>query len=94
MDPKVSNAYYNLSNLDSSLEGVLGSSNGFATQLLTELAKQIVSMAVNVNGIIQQLGTSVQLSILLIFAVPNVLFALALWIMLSSDLAGIRLPES
>lgn len=82
MDPKVSNAYYNLSNLDSSLEGVLGSSNGFATQLLTELAKQIVSMAVNVNGIIQQLGTSVQLSILLIFAVPNVLFALALWIML------------
>ena len=82
MDPKVSNAYYNLSNLDSSLAGVLGSSNGFATQLLTELAKQIVSMAVNVNGIIQQLGTSVQLSILLIFAVPNVLFALALWIML------------
>ena len=82
MDPKVSNAYYNLSNLDSSLEGVLGSSNGFATQLITELAKQIVSMAVNVNGIIQQLGTSVQLSILLIFAVPNALFALALWIML------------
>lgn len=38
-------------------------------------------MVVNVNGIISQLGGSVRLSILLIFAVPNVLFALALWIM-------------
>lgn len=82
VDSSVSNANYNLENADSSLQNILGNTaNGFGTQILTELADQVVSMAVNVNGIITQLGRSVQLGLLLVFLVPNALYALGLWIM-------------
>jgi len=81
MDPSISNAQYNLNNTNAYLAGIVGSSNGFATQLISELSMHIVQMVTNVTGIVQQLGTSVQLAFLLILAVPNVLFALALWIM-------------
>lgn len=82
LDPSVSNAYLNLSNADTAVQAVLGSSvNGFAAQLVTELAGAVVSTAVNVNSIFRQLGSGMQLGILLIFLVPNTLYALALWIM-------------
>lgn len=81
MDPSISNAQYNLNNASTYLASILGGANGFGVQLLSELTMHGVQMVTNVTGIIQQLGTSVQLAILLIIAVPNVLFALGLWLM-------------
>lgn len=75
------NALYNLSQADAMLENILGGTNSFATQTLSELAKQLVSMVVNVNDIVQQLGQTVVWGILFVFLVPNAFYALGLWLM-------------
>ncbi len=75
------NAMYNLSQADVMLANILGGNNNFATQLLTELSSQLVSMIVNVYGIIEQFGQNVKLGILLVFLIPNALYCLALWLM-------------
>lgn len=81
MDPSISNAQYNLNNASAYLTSILGDTNGFALQLVSELTMHVVQLVTNVTGIVRQLGTSVQLGFLLVLAVPNVLYALALWIM-------------
>ena len=75
------NSFYNLSQADTMLENILGGTNTFATQAVSEAAKQLVSMVVNVAGIIDQLGTSVRLGMLLVILIPNALYALGLWLM-------------
>ena len=76
------NALRNITDSESMLANILsGTGTNFFTQMLTELASQMVKMVVNVQGIIAQLGRTVELGIAFVFLVPNVLFCLALWLM-------------
>ena len=76
------NALRNITDSESMLANILsGTGTNFFTQMLTELASQMVKMVVNVQGIIAQLGRTVELGIAIVFLVPNVLFCLALWLM-------------
>ena len=76
------NAMRNITESESMLANILsGTGTNFFTQILTELASQMVKMVVNVQGIITQLGKTVELGIAVVFLVPNVLYCLALWLM-------------
>ena len=76
------NALRNITDSESMLANILsGTGTNFFTQMLTELASQMVKMVVNVQGIIAQLGKTVELGIAIVFLVPNVLYCLALWLM-------------
>ncbi len=76
------NALRNILESDTMLANVLsGTGTNFFTQMITELASQLVKMVVNVQGIIAQLGKTVELGIAVVFLVPNVLYCLALWLM-------------
>ena len=76
------NALRNIMESDTMLANILsGTETNFFTQMLTELAAQLVKMVVNVQGIVAQLGSTVELGIAVVFLVPNVLFCLALWLM-------------
>ncbi len=76
------NALRNITESESMLANILsGTGTNFFTQMLTELASQLVKMVVNVQGIISQLGKTVELGIAVVFLVPNVLYAFALWLM-------------
>lgn len=76
------NALRNITDSESMLANILsGTGTNFFTQMLTELASQMVKMVVNVQGIIAQLGKTVELGIAVVFLVPNVLYCLALWLM-------------
>ncbi len=76
------NALYNLSQADTMLAGILGGGeNSFMIQMISEFAKQLVSMIVNVNAIVKQLGGTVKLLILLVFLIPNILLAIGFWLM-------------
>ena len=72
----------NITDSESMLANILaGTGTNFFTQMSTELASQLVKMVVNVQSIINQLGRMVELSIAVVFLVPNVLYCLALWLM-------------
>jgi hypothetical protein len=76
------NAMRNIKEADTMLANILGgSSRSFITQMISELASQLVSMVVNVQGIVTQLGQTVELGIVVVVLVPNVLFCLGLWLM-------------
>ena len=76
------NALRNITDSESMLANILsGTGTNFFTQMLTELASQMVKMVVNVQEIIAQLGRTVELGIAIVFLVPNVLYCLALWLM-------------
>ena len=76
------NALRNIMDSDVMLANILSrTGTNFFTQMLTELASQLVKMVVNVQNIIAQLGKPVELCIAVVFLVPNVLYCLALWLM-------------
>ncbi len=76
------NALRNLKESDVMLNNILsGAGRNFFTQMISELASQLVSMVVNVQGIVTQLGQTVELGIAVVVLVPNVLFCLGLWLM-------------
>lgn len=76
------NAMRNIRDADSMLANILGGSGrGFLAQMISELASQLVSMVVNVQGIVTQLGMTVELGIVVVVLVPNILFCLGLWLM-------------
>lgn len=76
------NALRNIKESDVMLANILsGAGTNFFTQMLTELASQMVKMVVNVQGIVAQLGKTVELGIAIVFLVPNVFYCLALWLM-------------
>ncbi len=76
------NALRNILESDTMLANILsGTGTNFFTQMVTELASQLVKMVVNVQGIVAQLGNMVELGIAIVFLVPNVLYCLALWLM-------------
>ena len=81
MDKTMSNAQLDLNFYYDELARLTASTGGFGIQLLSELGMQVLQMITRIGDIIKSLGTSVQLSILLIIAVPNLFFALAQWIM-------------
>ncbi len=76
------NALRNITESESMLTNILaGTGTNFFTQMLTELASQMVKMVVNVRSIVASLGQTVELGIAIVFLVPNVLYCLALWLM-------------
>ncbi len=76
------NALRNITESESMLTNILaGTGTNFFTQILTELASQMVKMVVNVRSIVASLGQTVELGIAIVFLVPNVLYCLALWLM-------------
>ena len=76
------NALRNIKEADTMLANILGGTGrSFITQMISELASQLVSMVVNVQGIVTQLGQTVELGIVVVVLVPNVLFCLGLWLM-------------
>ncbi len=76
------NALRNIMESDTMLANILsGTGTNFFTQMVTELASQLIKMVVNVQGIIKQLGNTVVLGIAITFLVPNVFYCLALWLM-------------
>ena len=76
------NALRNITESETMLANILsGTGTNFFTQMLTELASQLVKMVVNVQNIIAQLGKTVEWGIAIVFLVPNVLYCLALWLM-------------
>ena len=76
------NALRNITESETMLANILsGTGTNFFTQMLTELASQLVKMVVNVQDIIAQLGKTVEWGIAIVFLVPNVLYCLALWLM-------------
>ena len=76
------NALRNITESDVMLANILsGTGTNFFTQMLTELASQLVKMVVNVQDIVAQLGKTVELIIAVVFLVPNILYCLALWLM-------------
>ena len=76
------NALRNITESDTMLANILsGTGTNFFTQMLTELASQLVKMVVNVQDIVKQLGKTVELIIAVVFLVPNVLYCVALWLM-------------
>lgn len=81
MDKSMPNAQLDLNYYYNELVRMTGTTSGFGIQLVSELGMQVLQMVIRVLDIIKSLGTSVQLSILLIITVPNLFFALAQWIM-------------
>ena len=76
------NALRNIKEADTMLANIFGGTGrSFITQMISELASQLVSMIVNVQGIVAQLGQTVELGIVVVVLVPNVLFCLGLWLM-------------
>ncbi len=76
------NALRNIKDANAMLDHILGGSGrSFFTQMLSELASQMVSMIVNVQEIVAQLGATVELSIAVVVLIPNILFCLGLWLM-------------
>ena len=76
------NALRNIKEADTMLANILGGTGrNFITQMISELASQLVSMVVNVQSIVAQLGATVELGIVVVVLVPNVLFCLGLWLM-------------
>ncbi len=76
------NALRNIMESDTMLANILaGTGTNFFTQMVTELASQLVKMVVNVQGIVKQLGQMVELGIAVTVLVPNVFYCLALWLM-------------
>ena len=76
------NALRNINDADVMLANILGTTGtNFFTQMIMELASQLVSMITNVQRIVVQLGQTVQLAVAVVFLVPNVLYCLALWMM-------------
>ena len=76
------NALRNITDSKTMLANILsGTDANFFTQMLTELASQMVNMITNIRSIVSSLGQSVELGIAIVFLVPNVLYCLALWLM-------------
>lgn len=76
------NALYNIMQSDAMLTDLIGpAGSSLPVSIAHEIAGQASSAIGHVSGIFGQLGQTIELGILLVIAVPNVLYCLSLWLM-------------